>query len=63
MVDPQQRALAHVTALATGEPVDASWRVILHFYPDRQEFVDLGVSLARDGRLDPRVMGLLHCAW
>lgn len=35
MVDPQQRALAHVTALATGGPVDTSWRVTLHFHPDR----------------------------
>lgn len=29
------RAIAHVTTLATGEPVDPSWRVTLHFHPDR----------------------------
>jgi hypothetical protein len=30
-----ERAIAHVTTLATGEPVDPSWRVTLHFHPDR----------------------------
>jgi len=30
-----KRAVAHVTTLATGEPVDPSWRVTLHFHPDR----------------------------
>ena len=31
----QERAIAHVTSLATGEPVDPSLRVTLHFHPDR----------------------------
>ncbi|MEE6261943.1 DUF3626 domain-containing protein [Plantactinospora sonchi] len=35
MPRPQRLAIAHVTALATGEPVDPSWRVTLHFHPDR----------------------------
>jgi hypothetical protein len=35
MPHPQQRAIAHVTSLATGEPVDPSLRVTLHFHPDR----------------------------
>jgi len=30
-----EQALAHVAALATGEPGDPSWRVTLHFHPDR----------------------------
>ena len=32
---PQQQAIAHVTTLATGQPVDPSWRMTLHFHPDR----------------------------
>ena len=45
------RALAHVTALATGEPVDASLRVTLHCHPDRltRDGVPLLAALARDG--------------
>jgi uncharacterized protein DUF3626 len=35
MPHPRERAIAHVTTLATGEPVDPSWRVVLHFHPDR----------------------------
>ncbi|WP_173042338.1 DUF3626 domain-containing protein [Phytohabitans flavus] len=31
----RDRALAHVTSLATGEPADPSLRVTLHFHPDR----------------------------
>lgn len=31
----QERAIAYVAAMATGEPVDPSWRVTLHFHPDR----------------------------
>jgi hypothetical protein len=31
----QERAIAHVTSLTTGEPVDPSLRVTLHFHPDR----------------------------
>jgi Protein of unknown function (DUF3626) len=50
MVDSQQRALAHVTALATGEPVNASWRVTLHFHPDRLVAgVPILQRMARDG--------------
>ncbi|HEY7223885.1 MAG TPA: DUF3626 domain-containing protein [Micromonosporaceae bacterium] len=30
-----ERALAHVSALTTGEPGDPSWRVTLQFHPDR----------------------------
>ncbi len=32
---PHERAIAHVTTLASGEPADPSWRVTLHFHPDR----------------------------
>ena len=32
---PRERAIAHVTKLATGEPADPSWRATLHFHPDR----------------------------
>jgi len=35
MRHPVERAIAHVTSLATGEPVDRSLRVTLHFHPDR----------------------------
>jgi hypothetical protein len=35
MPHPQERAIAHVASLASGEPADASWRVTLHFHPDR----------------------------
>ena len=35
MPHSQQRAIAHVTTLATGEPADPSLRVTLHFHPDR----------------------------
>jgi Protein of unknown function (DUF3626) len=35
MPHPHKRAIAHLTTLATGEPVDPSWRVTLHFHPDR----------------------------
>jgi uncharacterized protein DUF3626 len=35
MPQPHTRAIAHVTTLATGDPVDPSWRVTLHFHPDR----------------------------
>ncbi|KGN36767.1 DUF3626 domain-containing protein [Knoellia subterranea] len=34
-MSPQDRALAHVAALATGEPVDPTHRVTVHFHPDR----------------------------
>lgn len=32
---PHEIALAHVTTLAHGAPADPSWRVTLHFHPDR----------------------------
>src|SRR5690349_4959136 len=32
---PQQQALRHVTALASGEPLDPALRVTLNFHPDR----------------------------
>ncbi len=35
MQRPHEHAIAHVTALATGEALDPSWRVTLHFHPDR----------------------------
>jgi len=35
MSQPHERAITHVTTPATGEPVDPSWRVTLHFHPDR----------------------------
>jgi hypothetical protein len=35
MPEPQDKAIAHVAALAGGGPGDPSWRVTLHFHPDR----------------------------
>jgi hypothetical protein len=35
MPHPHDRAIAHVTTLAAGGAVDPSWRVTLHFHPDR----------------------------
>ena len=35
MPHPQDKAIAHVATLAAGEPADPSWRVTLHFHPDR----------------------------
>lgn len=35
MPHPQDKAIAHVAALAAGEPADPAWRVTLHFHPDR----------------------------
>ena len=47
----QQRAIAHVASLAAGEPVDASFRVTLHFHPDRLVAgVPILEAMARDGR-------------
>lgn len=37
LLDSARRALAHVTARSTGEPVDAALRVTLNFHPDRGE--------------------------
>ena len=50
MPDLQERAIAHVTSLATGEPVDPSLRVTLHFHPDRLVAgVPMLEIIARDG--------------
>jgi hypothetical protein len=35
MPHPQDTAIAHVATLAGGGPADPSWRVTLHFHPDR----------------------------
>lgn len=44
-------ALAHVTSLATGDPVNPSLRVTLHFHPDRLVAgVPVMERMARDGR-------------
>jgi hypothetical protein len=46
----QERAIAHVTTLSTGEPVDTSWRVTLHFHPDRLVAgVPILQAMANDG--------------
>jgi hypothetical protein len=47
---PQARALAHVTQLSEGPPLDESLRVTLHFHPDRLHG-DLPIlaALAADG--------------
>jgi hypothetical protein len=50
MPERSEGAIAHVASLATGQPVDPSWRVTLHFHPDRLvagvPILDL---MARDG--------------
>ncbi len=35
MRHPYDQALGHVAAAAGGGPADPSWRVTLHFHPDR----------------------------
>jgi hypothetical protein len=35
MALPHEKAIARIAALATGDPVNPSWRVTLHFHPDR----------------------------
>jgi hypothetical protein len=35
MPHPQDKAIARIATLAAGGPVDPSWRVTLHFHPDR----------------------------
>ncbi|SDJ96227.1 Protein of unknown function [Actinopolyspora mzabensis] len=50
MHDPAARAIAHVTSLATGEPVKSSLRVTLHFHPDRLvDGVPILERMAHDG--------------
>ena len=50
MRQPQEQAIAHVATLATGEPVDPSFRVTLHFHPDRfLAGVPILKAMARDG--------------
>lgn len=47
---PHDRAIAHVTTLATGSPADPAWRVTLHFHPDRLVGgVPILEPMARDG--------------
>lgn len=47
---PQERAIAHLTRLAEGDPIDPSLHVTLHFHPDRlvggQPILE---AMARDG--------------
>jgi len=45
------RALAHVTSMSRGGPIDPSWRVTLNFHPDRltREGLPILDALARDG--------------
>jgi len=46
----QDRAIAHVAMLATGEPANPSWRVTLHFHPDRLvSGTPILEQMARDG--------------
>ncbi|MFD2469172.1 DUF3626 domain-containing protein [Amycolatopsis silviterrae] len=48
--EPWERAVAHIAALATGGPADPSWRVTLHFHPDRLvDGVPILEKMARDG--------------
>jgi len=35
MALPHEKAIARIATLATGDPVNPSWRVTLHFHPDR----------------------------
>jgi hypothetical protein len=50
MPHPQDKAIAHVAALAAGGPADPSWRVTLHFHPDRLVTgVPILEVMARDG--------------
>jgi hypothetical protein len=45
-----EKALEHVTAVADGGPADPSWRVTLHFHPDRLVGgVPILEQMARDG--------------
>ena len=48
--DLYEAALEHVAAAATGGPADPSWRVTLHFHPDRlMAGVPILQRMARDG--------------
>jgi hypothetical protein len=50
MQHPAERAINHVTSLATGKPMDPSLRVTLHFHPDRLVAgVPILECMARDG--------------
>jgi len=48
--NPSLRAIAHVAARASGQPLDGDLRVTLHFHPDRvRDGRPLLAALARDG--------------
>jgi Protein of unknown function (DUF3626) len=50
MTPAGQRAVGQVTRLASGGPADPSWRVTLHFHPDRLVArVPILDAMARDG--------------
>jgi hypothetical protein len=50
VTEPHELALTHVTGLAMGEPAHPSWRVTLHFHPDRLfDGVPILQAMARDG--------------
>ncbi|ATY13630.1 DUF3626 domain-containing protein [Amycolatopsis sp. AA4] len=50
-MEPWERAVAHIAALATGNRADPSWRVTPHFHPDRLVGgVPILERMARDGR-------------
>jgi hypothetical protein len=45
-----EQAIAHVTTLSAGDPADPSWRVTLHFHPDRLVAgVPILQAMAHDG--------------
>ncbi|PRY18151.1 DUF3626 domain-containing protein [Kineococcus rhizosphaerae] len=48
---PAQRAIGHVTRYADGGPVDPTWRITVHFHPDRLTAgVPILRAMAGDGR-------------
>ncbi len=50
-VEAWERAVAHVATMAAGEPAEPSWRVTVHFHPDRLvNGVPILDRMARDGR-------------